>query len=1142
MFVYLSKKIAIPNGVRLRTVAWNNDQGWIACGGEDGLLKVLKLETGSGTTAANGDSGKNPAPGAAAITAAPGGNRRLAEGLAAPSNLSMNQTLEGHNGVVMISTWNYQYRKLTTSDENGLIIVWILYKGIWYEEMINNRNKSLVADMHWNKDGTKICIAYEDGAVIVGSVDGNRLWGKELAKLQLTHIQWSPDGKYILFGVGNGELQLFDNTGNFIVKVPTFCSEGSGHVKLAALSWYHGLNGYVEAHAPCLAICFDNGKIQIMRDDKDQSPLIVDTNMRYPKMQWNHDGSILAVSGVQIVRSAQGEDKEISLVQFFDPFGQYLRSLKVPGKRITSLSWEHSGLRIALAVDSFIYFANVRPDYKWTFFAGDVLAYAFHRPERGETVVTFWNTKSNEKYTKIMHKLIILTSYGDVCLLVTKPEDSNQYVLTVSNAIGTAIETKYVDFEPRTAVIAKTHVFATSPEVVFSWQFRTLTSSKVAALDALRRKDSRERTFHIDSLTVIGENPSDSNLDLTNPKNRRFTTDPIVCIAASDSTFIVARQSGVINHHSLPSLTLESKYTVPFRAAIIALNCNSTRMAITDVSGVLKLFDLDVHGSASLVVAGAMAGSGISKKKDDFGKLVDFERKDVWDIKWANDDPELFAIMEKTRMYILRALNPEEPITCSGYICNFTNLQIKAVLLDEVMREPEAPSKELLVTMETKSLRDTRNILTQVGLPDALQFVEDNPHPRLWRLVAEAALGQLEFEVAQKAFVRCADYIGLQVVKRLQKLDDKLKQKAEVYAYLGQIEQAERMYLEADRKDLAIDLRMRLGDWFRVVQLIKSGGGGDDALLENAWSSIGDFYYERQKWSQAVTYYAQGRNMDRLVELYYNLEDYDNLERLMESIMNNPHLLKDVAGKFVSVGMCDQAVKAYAACGEMKEAIEACVHLNQWNMAVELAQKHKIREIGDLLSQYAKQLLERDKVFVAIELYRKANFCQQSAKLLYELTKSAATTSDPVRTKKLYVLAALEVERYHALTKAGKGGSEKATAALDALLTEDRTNPLDSKILDTAWRGAEAYHFYLLAQKQYYHGDFDDAVRTAQHLVDYEDILSPEVIYSLIALVSFHAKRFGVCSRAFIKLEAMPGIPPEKLDQFEAMSLSIFTR
>eukprot|EP01001_Neometanema_parovale_P002282 NODE_12780_length_498_cov_73.138667_g12488_i0.p1 GENE.NODE_12780_length_498_cov_73.138667_g12488_i0~~NODE_12780_length_498_cov_73.138667_g12488_i0.p1 ORF type:complete len:100 (+),score=8.14 NODE_12780_length_498_cov_73.138667_g12488_i0:74-373(+) len=57
MFVYLSKKIAIPNGVKLRSLAWNAEQGWIACGGDSGLLKVLKLDTG---TPGGVDKGKAP--------------------------------------------------------------------------------------------------------------------------------------------------------------------------------------------------------------------------------------------------------------------------------------------------------------------------------------------------------------------------------------------------------------------------------------------------------------------------------------------------------------------------------------------------------------------------------------------------------------------------------------------------------------------------------------------------------------------------------------------------------------------------------------------------------------------------------------------------------------------------------------------------------------------------------------------------------------------------------------------------------------------------------------------------------------------------------------------------------------------------
>lgn len=51
-----------------------------------------------------------------------------------------------------------------------------------------------MADMRWTANGEKICIIYEDGAVIVGSVDGNRLWGKELG-MELSLVEWSPDGR-----------------------------------------------------------------------------------------------------------------------------------------------------------------------------------------------------------------------------------------------------------------------------------------------------------------------------------------------------------------------------------------------------------------------------------------------------------------------------------------------------------------------------------------------------------------------------------------------------------------------------------------------------------------------------------------------------------------------------------------------------------------------------------------------------------------------------------------------------------------------------------------------------------------------------------------------------------------------------------
>ncbi len=48
----------------------------------------------------------------------------------------------------------------------------------------------------------------------------------------------------------------------------------------------------------------------------------------------------------------------------------------------------------------------------------------------------------------------------------------------------------------------------------------------------------------------------------------------------------------------------------------------------------------------------------------------------------------------------------------------------------------------------------------------------------------------------------------------------------------------------------------------------------------------------------------------------------------------------------------------------------------------------------------------------------------------------------------------------------------QAQAALRGLLDEDIASVADSRLIDGAWRGAEAYHFYMLAQRQLYEGSF----------------------------------------------------------------------
>lgn len=79
------------------------------------------------------------------------------------------------------------------------------------------------------------------------------------------------------------------------------------------------------------------------------------------------------------------------------PLHQHLRTLKIPGREITGLSWEGQSLRVAMAVDSFIYFANIRPDYLWCYFSRTVVYLKRNGPSHGDgATFTFWDTAQHQ--------------------------------------------------------------------------------------------------------------------------------------------------------------------------------------------------------------------------------------------------------------------------------------------------------------------------------------------------------------------------------------------------------------------------------------------------------------------------------------------------------------------------------------------------------------------------------------------------------------------------------------------------------------------------------------------------------------------------------------------------------------------------
>ena len=57
-------------------------------------------------------------------------------------------------------------------------------------------------------------------------------------------------------------------------KLAIYClTNVTGAIQISGIDWYNGSQGYIEPNCPTLAVCFDNGRAQIMKHENDESKL-----------------------------------------------------------------------------------------------------------------------------------------------------------------------------------------------------------------------------------------------------------------------------------------------------------------------------------------------------------------------------------------------------------------------------------------------------------------------------------------------------------------------------------------------------------------------------------------------------------------------------------------------------------------------------------------------------------------------------------------------------------------------------------------------------------------------------------------------------------------------------------------------------
>lgn len=1180
MLSYLSRKIAMPNQRRVKSIAVSSDYGYIACGAENGLLKVLKLDD----------------------------NESQSVDLNVPKNLSMNQTLEGHDADVMLVIWNDKYHKLTSSDANGVIIVWMLYKNVWYEEMVNNRNKSNVIGMSWCDDGSKICIIYEDGAVIVGTVEGNRLWAKEMKSIKLLALSWSPDGNSILFGSTSGQVYIYDQLGNNIGKIlppmieATFSSSKSLECEIASIDW---CKNRLEGNS--LIIAFINGFIQIMCNERDDSPKIVDSKMLIVSVLWNYFGNVFAVAG-------RLHDNQSNVIKFYDKNGNLMQTLDVPGKEITSCSWEKRGLRLAIGVDYYIFFANIRPDYKWAYFSSTLiigLPFAAKSSDddysgEGKTcdTVMFFNFNTNTKHVKSIKNLTAIAGHGQYCVFSTTASsrsllnndklvslnglqnniESDSIIephssLILCNSIGVPVDSTSLDLSVSHLAINSDKAIAASNNSFTIWILKTpknykrntliadndasLVSQLTKSLISQRKSVSSRPYSNATAFSEFGSEFDDVNSIY--PTMRVFDNksgDKITCLSVSEELLVIGCESKTCLVYDLLEVNCIYKINLSVSPRKLCFNSDCSKLSIIDAQNSISICDTNIDN--------------ISSSVDDETKMASilFEKKDVWDFCWSQDAVDCFAIVKRAKLILFNQLEADESLRSSGLICEFKDLIVRVILIDHlIMKYTFADShnvsntdcssdlSEFMVEHEVKLLRKTREKIKQLDSSEIVSFIESNSHPKLWRILAESSIELLNFKQAEFAFVKCKDYKSVQFLKRVSKMSTNELKKGEIFAYFNQFKEAEKVFMDCDRHDLAINLHKTVGNWCKVVELLENNSNcGSDLEMKQALNNWADNCMDEQNWLEASKLYSKCENWTKLYKCYRLTENYSALFKLIDYVENDELLLK-IGWTFECNGLCMEAEIAYRKANRVDLALKCCINLNEWKNAIELAQNKQIADVDMLLSKYSQQLMAKGRHFDVIELFRKANRINDTHAMLIKLielikSKSSCDSVDkqkavrvikPLNMKKVYLLLAILHEENNDLNRKSLS-SEKGNKTLDALLMDEsnqRLNILKSeqlKIFDKPWRGAEGYHFYINCHKHLHSGQYEYAMNTALNLMDYDDLIGVEEIYTLIAISSIANKNYYLASKAFIKLESEQIICERRRNLYQDLAAILFTK